>query len=117
MATKKQKAGYVIHTAAITTAVVGAGLAQIPGSDHVVIIPVQVGMVLVLAKIHGKKATDDVSVIAAFFGVASSIVGRAIAQLLVGWIPGFGNVVNAATAFVVTEILGWIAFNLFEDEA
>ncbi len=40
---------------------------------------------------------------------SAEITGRTISQLLVGWIPGWGNAINATTAFSVTEAIGWAA--------
>ena len=33
--------------------------------------------------------------------------------MLVGWIPGFGNAINATTAAGITETLGWTVANQF----
>jgi len=35
--------------------------------------------------------------------------GRALSQFLVGWIPLYGNAINASTAMVLTETIGWAA--------
>ena len=35
--------------------------------------------------------------------------GRALSQFLIGWIPGYGNAVNATTAMVITETIGFAA--------
>jgi uncharacterized protein (DUF697 family) len=31
----------------------------------------------------------------------------------VGWLPGFGNAINAATAAALTEAIGWAAEEYF----
>lgn len=38
-------------------------------------------------------------------------------QLLVGWIPGLGNMVNAGTALTLTEALGWKLAEEFDRRA
>ena len=44
--------------------------------------------------------------------------GRALAQFLVGWIPGLGNAINASTAMALTETIGWTANAYFaKDES
>ena len=39
--------------------------------------------------------------------------GRLLSQVLVGWVPGFGNVINASTAAALTEAIGWAADSYF----
>jgi uncharacterized protein (DUF697 family) len=34
----------------------------------------------------------------------------------VGWIPGFGNAINASTAFAITEAIGWAANDIFNED-
>ena len=41
---------------------------------------------------------------------------RLASQFLVGWIPGLGNAVNAATAAGITETLGWKVADKFDKE-
>lgn len=43
------------------------------------------------------------------------MAGRGISQVLVGWIPGYGNAINATTAAAVTEAIGWAADAYFAD--
>lgn len=102
----------IIHTASVACGGVGAGFAQIPGSDNAVIVPVQIGMVIGLGTVFNLNITESVakSIIAS---ASATIVGRTLSQLLVGWIPGLGNAINTATAAGVTEVIGWIAVNNF----
>ena len=111
---RKGKITAVIHSASVAAAGVGGGLAQIPGSDMPVLCGIQTSMVIAIANLHGAKigeaaAMDLVVTYAAGYG------GRAISQLLVGWIPGFGNAINAATAASITEAVGWSANTYFKD--
>lgn len=103
----------IIHAASAAAAGVGAGLAQIPGSDAPVLVAIQAGMIVAIADQYsisvGKTAAADL-----VLTFAGTMVGRGISQALVGWIPGFGNAINAATAAGVTEAVGWAADAHFE---
>ena len=43
------------------------------------------------------------------FTLPAGYGGRALSQFLIGWIPGYGNAVNATTAMVITETIGFAA--------
>ena len=103
----------IIHGAATASAGVGAGLAQIPGSDTPIIMSIQTGMVVGIAQHYGVSITKTAADLVLTF--AASMAGRGISQLLVGWIPVFGNAINASTAAAVTEAIGWAADTYFQD--
>lgn len=111
---KMGKVHSVIHTASASAAGVGAGLAQLPGSDSVPIVGLQTSMIVAIALIHGHAITKAtaISLLGTF---TATMTGRAISQLLVGWIPGIGNAINAATAASITELVGWAAHAYFAD--
>ncbi len=44
---------------------------------------------------------------------SAAVFGRGASQLLLGWLPGLGNVLNAATAAALTEAIGWAADGYF----
>lgn len=113
--TDKQKAEChaIIHTASASCAGVGAGLAQIPGSDNAVITPIQLTMTISLGRVFGKSLTESTA-LAAIGSVAASTVGRTVSQVLIGWMPGVGNAINAATAASITETLGWLLVKEFD---
>lgn len=103
----------IIHAASASAGMVGAGLAQIPGSDAPVIVSLQTAMILSIAQEHGvaitkAAATDLLLTFAATHG------GRALSQWLVGWVPGYGNAINASTAIAITEAVGWATDAFFE---
>lgn len=106
----------IIHSASVAAAGVGAGLAQIPMSDNAVITPIQLAMAISLGKVFG-VTLDKSSAKAALASAAAAQIGRTTAQILVGWLPGLGNVVNAITAASLTEAVGWIMAAEFEKEA
>jgi len=115
--TKKEKimCNSIIHSASSAAAAVGAGLAQVPASDNAIITPIQLSMSVSLAKVFGLNLSKG----AAEAGVASAaacVVGRAASQVIVGWIPVLGNVVNAVTAASLTESIGWILAKEFESQ-
>lgn len=89
-------------------------IAQIPGSDTVIITPIQVAMITAIAKVHG-QSLDKAAALAVLSGVSAGVTGRAVSQFLVGWIPGVGNAINASTAFAITEGIGWAADEMVRD--
>ncbi|HEY3771038.1 MAG TPA: hypothetical protein VGN44_20365 [Candidatus Angelobacter sp.] len=110
----QEKVHGVIHTAAASTAAVGAGLAQLPVADAIPITAIQVSMISAIALIHGRSISEATatSLLGTF---AATVGGRTISQLLVGWIPGIGNMINASTAAGITEAVGWAANKYFEN--
>jgi len=98
----------IIHTASVAAGAIGAGLAQLPGSDAPVLVTIQSTMILALAKAHEKTLTQKKAV-TLLAGLAATVTGRAVSQWVVGWIPGLGNLVNATTAATITEAIGWAA--------
>ncbi len=110
---QKEKCHLIIHGAAASASAVGAGLAQIPMSDSAVIIPIQIGMVVALGQVFDQHITDAVAK-GVVLGTAAGFGGRAISQVLVGWIPGVGNLINASTAAALTEAIGWAIADKFD---
>lgn len=113
---QRQKCSSIIHSASVAAAGVGAGLAQIPGSDNAVITPIQLTMTISLGRVFGIELTESAAR-AAIASVAASTVGRTVAQVLVGWIPGFGNAINASTAAGLTEMMGWMLAEDFDRQS
>ena len=105
--TQKAKCHAIIHSASASAAAVGAGLAQIPCSDNAVITPIQLTMTISLGRVFGLELTESAAR-AAVASVAAATVGRTVSQILIGWIPIAGNLVNAGTAATVTEAIGWL---------
>jgi uncharacterized protein (DUF697 family) len=113
--TTNQKVHGIIHTAATAAAAVGAGLAQIPGSDAPVLVSIQTTMIMAIAKEYGVPVTKAAAADLLLTFTATA-VGRGISQWLVGWIPGLGNVINASTAAALTEAVGWAADAYFGEQ-
>lgn len=102
----------IIHTASAAAAAVGGGLAQVPTSDNLIITPIQATMAISLGQVFG-IALDRSAATAAVASASAAMVGRAASQMLIGWIPGVGNIINAVTAATITEAIGWIMANEF----
>lgn len=110
----KKKCHSIIHGASLACGGVGTGLAQIPASDTVVIVPIQIGMIVSLGAVFELDITESAakSILAS---AGASITGRTISQFLVGWIPVIGNAINTVTAAGITEAIGWLAVaNFYE---
>lgn len=104
---QKVKCHAIIHSASASAGAVGAGLAQIPCSDNAVITPIQLVMTVSLGRVFGIELTDSAAK-AALASVTAATVGRTASQLLLGWIPIAGNIINASTAASITEAIGWL---------
>jgi uncharacterized protein (DUF697 family) len=112
MLTKKKKIHAIIYAATIGAGVVGAGLANLPGSDLPVLTALQTAMIIAIGHEHGCELTkaSAKSLLLTFPG---GYGGRAISQYLIGWIPGYSNAVSASTAMIMTQTIGWIANTYF----
>lgn len=115
MATRNQKVHGIIHAAAAAAAGVGAGLAQVPGSDAPVLVGIQTTMIVAIAREH-RVELDKTAAADLVLTFTATMAGRTISQLLVGWLPGIGNAINASTAAALTEAVGWAADAYFAEE-
>lgn len=106
----------IIHSASAAAAAIGGGLAQVLASDNLIITPIQLTMAVSLGKVFG-ITLDQSAAKAAVASAAAATVGRTASQLLIGWIPGVGNIINATTAATVTEAIGWIMAKEFESQS
>ena len=112
---ERKKCGTIIHMAAGAAALVGSGMAQIPLSDAVLITPIQIKMIASLGDVFDIKVTESAAK-GLFASLSASCVGRATSQLLGGWVPIWGNILNASTAAGLTEAVGWLAVEHFQEE-
>ena len=111
------KAHIAIHSAAAAAGAVGAGLAKIPCSDNLIITPIQLAMTLRLGKIHTvdlSKATAKAALASAAAAMIGKVGARVGTQLLCGWVPVAGSIINASTAAGLTEAIGWYINQDFE---
>lgn len=114
--TYKKKCRRIIHGAAIIGALVGGGLAQIPASDNAVLVPLEIIMVVMLGGVFAMRLRHSFRT-ALFVGTAATMLGRAVSEVLVGWIPVLGNIMDGLTAFAVIEVLGWAVAREFGKRA
>ena len=112
---ENSKCHAIIHSAATAAGAVGAGLAQLPFSDNLVIMPIQIGMVASLGNVFGKNL-GETAIKSLISAAAGTVIGRSASQALLGWVPLLGNAINASTAFAITESIGWAIANNFAME-
>lgn len=110
---QETKCHAIIHGASAAAAAAGAGMAQIPGSDNAVIVPIQIGMIVALGGVFSIDISESVAK-SALATATATMVGRGISQFLVVWMPGIGNALNATTAAAVTETIGWAIAKSFD---
>lgn len=111
---ERKKCHEIIHFASLLCASVGAGLAQVPGSDNAAITPIQLAMVVSLGKVFDCSISES-SAKAAVASATAGVIGRTASQILLGWIPVLGNAINATTAAGLTEAVGWIIAKEFDE--
>lgn len=104
----------IIHSSAASAAAAAAGLAQIPGSDNAIITPIQIAMITAIGAVHGVEMSKPMA-LSALSAASAGVVGRTLSQFLVGWVPGYGNALNATTAFAITQAIGWAADAMFNE--
>lgn len=102
---QKKKAMVIIGASAALAAGVGAGLAQLPCSDNIPLVSIQTTMILGLGAIFGVRLNQSTTE-AVLATATATVTGRAISQLMLGWIPILGNSLNAITAAGITETIG-----------
>lgn len=111
---QREKCHVIIHTATASGGAVAAGMAQIPGSDIPVLIGIEVAMVISLGGVFGISLTES-SAKSVVLTATATFAGRGLTQALVGWIPGFGNLINASTAIALIETMGWAISHDFDN--
>lgn len=75
---------------------------------------IQTTMIVGIAEVHGVRISKMMAA-DLLLTFAASMGGRAVSQWLVGWIPGWGNGINASTAAALTEAVGWAADAYFAE--
>ena len=93
----------IIHSASVATGGVGMAGAQIPLADNAIITPIQITMIIALAKVFERDLTKEAAM-GVLKGAGAAFIGRNIASL------------NSATAATLTEAIGWMSANQFYDE-
>ena len=109
---QERKCHAIIHAHSVATGAVGFGVAQIPFAHHVVITPIQISMIVALGRVFNQKISNAMAMSVITNKLAEPL-GVAAAATLWKYIPGVGNAINAGTAGVITEGLGWLMANEF----
>lgn len=116
LSTAEQKVCHsIIYKACRSVAVVGAGLAQIPLADNRVITTIQIKMIVLLGKVFEQEITQSIAK-GLLGGFIANFVGRGVVPVAFRRVPGIGNVINASTAVVITESIGWLCVDHFYKE-
>ena len=95
----------IIHGAS-AAAGAAAAAAIVPGSDAVAIAPLQVGMITALADEFDVPVTDA-ALKSTLYATLGTIVGKGGANLVLRWVPVYGNIIRGVVAAGVTEAMGW----------
>ena len=119
--TKSQqtKCHTAIHTASAAAAGIGLGMAQLPMSDSVPLVAVQITMAVTIGNIFDLQLSESTArglIMTTLASMTGPVIARAATQCLIGWIPGVGNFVNATTAAGLTETLGWVLAREFHQQ-
>lgn len=112
---EKKSCHHIIHMNAVAASGVAAGLAQLPSADLPALMAIEIEMVIALGKVFDISVTES-GAKGLITSLAGATIGRTISQWLVGWIPVYGNAINASTAAGVVEALGWAAADHFDNE-
>jgi len=113
MPTKNARLKTIIHASATEGAAVGLATAQIP-CDRLIIGGVQTLMIIEIAAEFGQTINKSAAQ-SLFYASIASVIGPEIANQLLKYIPGVGNVINAGVAFSITQTIGWAVVNYYEN--
>lgn len=102
---RRRRCAAIIHSASAAAATAAAATV-VPGSDSIAIAPVQVAMITALADEFDVHWTDA-AVRSTLYATLGTMVGKGGANLVLRWVPVYGNVVRAGVAVSVTQALGW----------
>jgi len=106
---KREKCELIIHGAAGSAAAVGA--IPIPMSDAAIITPIQTGMIVGMGMIMGIPEGMAKKI---FLPVVARTIGIMTASSLIKLFPVIGSAIQAGIAAALTEAVGWISLNYFE---
>lgn len=108
MTIHKRRIHAIIHIATVAAGGVGTGLAKLPGADLPVLCALQQAMIIAIGHEYGCELakTDAKHLLLTF---PAGYGGKTLSSILIGWLPGFGPVIKASTAMVITETVGWTA--------
>ncbi len=102
---KKRKKAYEIVAGFATTTAASAGLNPFPLSDSLLIVPQQIAMIIKITNIFGFNSSSKL-ILSIVETQIVSFVGKQLATSLLKLIPGFGQIVNAGVAGIITGGIG-----------
>jgi small GTP-binding protein len=108
---KRDEAKFLIHATAVGAA--GVAISPIPLSDVVLLVPMQAGMVVGIARIYGYDITTERAK-EILLVAGGGIVLRYAFQTLVKFLPGLGSIIGPAIAYGGTVAIGEGAILYFE---
>ncbi len=114
MPNRDARLNVIIHASAIEASAVGLATAQVPG-DRFIIGGVQIYMIIEIASEFGHSISKSAAE-SLFYSTISSVVGPEIANQLLKYIPGLGNIINATVAASITETIGWATVKHLEKQ-
>ena len=113
--TQRKKVHLIIHAASSAAAGIGSGMAPLPISDSVALLPIQTAMIVALAKVFNLKLTEGAAKAMATQFMAQQ-AGQMITRFATGKIPIAGSIINGTTAAAITEAYGWSIVKEFSSE-
>lgn len=107
------KSRRIVRRYAIAGGLAALLMAQLPASDNLILVPLEVIMVIRLGEVFGVGLRHSISQ-SVIIGTVATQIGRGVSEFLVGWMPVAGNIINATTAIVVIALLGRAVARDFE---
>jgi uncharacterized protein (DUF697 family) len=103
-----------IHASAAAAAGVAAGLSFLPGSDAPMLVGIQTTMILAIADELNVSMTRTAAAELALT-LGATMAGRVVTRFTRLRIPRWSAPINAITAALLTEAVGWAAVRWFVD--
>jgi uncharacterized protein (DUF697 family) len=97
----------------IEAGTVGILTAQVPG-DRFVIGAVQINMIIMIASEFNESLTKSAA-LALLSSQIATVMGVEIANGIIKYLPGIGNITNAVTAGSITETIGWATVTYYKN--
>lgn len=116
--TVKTQAQVIIHGASAGAAAIGGGLAFLPWADNVPLTGIQISLAIGLGKLFNIELTEAMAsgaIRAVLASMSGQIITRSLSQAVLGWVPIWGNALNASTAALLTEAVGWNLYQKFSE--
>ena len=116
---EREKCQYIIHSAATAAATSAALLSQLPSVDNMPLMCILSTMTVSLGMVFDANISEHVAKQIATKELSDFLVlwvVKYIAAWTIGWLPFFGNAINASLSFALVEGGGWNTANLFDNQ-